>query len=937
MKKALHILCADRDRQALEPVLDTLRARGLRISEDPNAGKGGLVLAVLSESMYADPEKTRALLELVGAGAETVLPLQLDAAPIPEALKKALYTRNIISAAGRDPEQLAERIATAIPSPPPVLPKILIAAALVLALAGGALIWRALQARSPAVPATNGTEIAIPEGWTTEDLARIEDVVIVGDQVVFLTGEELEAAMDQVQTMLGSEEPFPFIYFDADRYAVLDENSPDGQIRWYGMDSGQELRPARHEDLRFLSLMPNLRYLSLVLAEIPAEGLPDLRAAEKLEGVAVLSCGIEDLSWLSGSSVRDLMIRFSPIRDLSPLTACEQLRLMHLDMRGAEGETSLSAFSPPNLENASLWFIDCSAAGDLSFLSGLSGLRSLQLLEPAGLGSLTGLEGLPLEELEIVNGYELRDLSALSSLEGLRSLTLDDCPAIRDYRPVGDCRALESLMLYAGWDVRLRDASFLASLPELREVRLYSVDLPDLDFLRGLGQRRQALETLDFSGDVGDFSALSTISHYDMLGIDLYGGRMDRVLPELADTTVSYLYLRRIGGLDLAALPRVEDRLFLNDCDLRDLSALPTEWPISSLQLYDCAGLRSLAGLEKLPAFRGDGEALLEVYHCPNLADWSALDGLRLSSLLISSCYTLPSFRDLEADRLHLESIPELTELRFLELSKQTRFSSLELAGLDRLSSLEPLRRFRGDRLTVPPQLEEQARDLVEDGVFSSYTVDYPRGGWDPENDRIFLQSLDELETLPPAMLRRVESLCLVGDAVVDLSSGELRETWIEGQDRPVFEYFDRQSGLSHPIEYSDSSFRDLGFLGELTGLRRLVLYAQSLEDLEGIQSLENLEELTVRFCPELRDASAAFSLPQLRSLDLSDSAVVIIRGVQNLRSLERLCLRSTEVSDLRPVLELEALETLELSGDMVQAIASLEGASCGFRLNITD
>ena len=225
----------------------------------------------------------------------------------------------------------------------------------------------------------------------------------------------------------------------------------------------------------------------------------------------------------------------------------------------------------------------------------------------------------------------------------------------------------------------------------------------------------------------------------------------------------------------------------------------------------------------------------------------------------------------------------------------------------------------------------------MEDGVFSSYTVDYPRGGWDPENDRIFLQSLDELETLPPAMLRRVESLCLVGDAVVDLSSGELRETWIEGQDRPVFEYFDRQSGLSHPIEYSDSSFRDLGFLGELTGLRRLVLYAQSLEDLEGIQSLENLEELTVRFCPELRDASAAFSLPQLRSLDLSDSAVVIIRGVQNLRSLERLCLRSTEVSDLRPVLELEALETLELSGDMVQAIASLEGASCGFRLNITD
>ena len=81
MKKALHILCADRDRQALEPVLDTLRARGLRISEDPNAGKGGLVLAVLSESMYADPEKTRALLELVGAGAEPCCPCSLTQPP----------------------------------------------------------------------------------------------------------------------------------------------------------------------------------------------------------------------------------------------------------------------------------------------------------------------------------------------------------------------------------------------------------------------------------------------------------------------------------------------------------------------------------------------------------------------------------------------------------------------------------------------------------------------------------------------------------------------------------------------------------------------------------------------------------------------------------------------------------------------------------------
>ena len=128
------------------PVLDALRAKGLRVSETGAAAKDDIVLAALSENFCADAEKTEALLDLLAAGAENVLPLQLDAAPIPDAVKNALYARNIIPAAGRDPAQIADRIAAALPKKKSKLPLILTAAALVLLAAiVGVLLWRASQ------------------------------------------------------------------------------------------------------------------------------------------------------------------------------------------------------------------------------------------------------------------------------------------------------------------------------------------------------------------------------------------------------------------------------------------------------------------------------------------------------------------------------------------------------------------------------------------------------------------------------------------------------------------------------------------------------------------------------------------------------------------------------------------------------------------------
>ena len=126
----IKVLFTEVDRETLEPVLEQLRARSLRIIEGSDSiQKGDVVLAALSENFYADSTQSDRLLSLIGSGAESILPLQLDAAAIPDTLKNALYARNIIPAAGREPGQIAERILSALPKKKNRLPLFLVLAA----------------------------------------------------------------------------------------------------------------------------------------------------------------------------------------------------------------------------------------------------------------------------------------------------------------------------------------------------------------------------------------------------------------------------------------------------------------------------------------------------------------------------------------------------------------------------------------------------------------------------------------------------------------------------------------------------------------------------------------------------------------------------------------------------------------------------------------
>ena len=934
------LLISPDDREELQALLAQLNRRGLRVSErNDAAGKDDVVLAVLSEAFYKDKDLTDRLLGLIGAGADKVLPLQLDDAPIPEQLKNALYARNIIPAAGRDASLIAERIVSALPRKKSRLPLVLAAAGLVLVALVGFLIWRS-AADGEKLPAMAGEgPIVVPSalGITEEDLASIENVVIVGEQIAFFQNYEIKG--------FTTNSDIPFIPDDAfqswDHFAYLDEWN---DVHWYSKETGQELSSARWDDLRFIGLMPNLRSLTMVLVDTDESALPELRGAEKLERVDIESCGFESIDWIAGSSAQEITIRFTPVRDFGALTACGKLKRFSVDMYDQAVETGFTDFSPPLLENLWLWHANSGGALDLSSLRGCGELfdvtlgdlplKDLSCLEKAeklsmlrlsdmnGLTSLKGIEGLPVSWLEITNCSSLREIRAVGELKGLCSLYIESCGKLRDFSPAAGCSQLEQFHVW-GMHGQVRDLSFLAGLDHLQRLQLYDVDLPNTNFLSGFSDKRNFI--LEFSGDIRDYSGLRYVKDYDYLHVNPHDGDLDAVLPYLEEATVRHLHLHECRGVDLSRLPEVTESLEIWYGDLRDLSAMPA-LKIRDLELYDLQYLSSLDGIQNLPLFAdGSRDTILRVTGCPRLTDWSAIEGIHLDGLTLDHVYTLPDLAGVDFNTLKIEGAEELTDLGFLNSKPDDwHYHWICLIEQNDLDNLSALRRLKGERLTVDPALAEQAEELVEQGRVAEYSIEYPDGSFRPFEGNVTLLSLDELDTLPASMLSRVGRLCLVGDRLVDLDEYDVGWRWEDGKDRPVITLFDHSSGEESVLEYGAGSLTDLGLFAPLSGLNELRLFSQPIEDLDGIQKLSELRSLCLFDCPEVKDVSAAFACQQIRYLCVDGCPITSIEGVQNLSGLVDLNLNGTQVKDLSPLSGCDLSEAIEERGGLALYISEV-------------
>ena len=941
MKKLLQAICSAADEAAVRPILDALQAKGFRIQNADAPKKGEAVLLFLSAAFAADEEAQERFFAAESAGA-AVVPVDLDGATQGELIANALMAKNAIIAQGRTTEEIAARVASAeafaSKGMPKKLSRVLIAAAALLILAAGLWIWRSTPRQAEkreraAVLAAAQAKYGLRE----EDLAEIRYVYIVSDGFYALREDE----SDKTYTIFPNH-----------------EMREDGMY-WTSHEDGHRIYASAWSagDWDVLRLMPNLEGLIVVLAD--AGALPDLSGLEHLDWMQIIDSDIRDISGLSGSSLTYFGSFRCPVEDYSPLNRCEKLVSVSMEFDYLQ-KADLSGFAPPALESARLGYgrapleldlsglKNCTALKelkleslpcgeydandpileDLDFLAELPKLKTLTLEELPSLRDISALGTLPaLESLVIDNCEKLTDISALASAPALNDLAIDNCQSIRDFSPVGQCTALRR---FHTWGNRhFRDDSFLVMLPNLENIALFDADVPNLDFLYALPADRKI--SFEFSGDIRDYSALAHIRHYDKLHVNPRNGVVSAVQPYLQGATANLLCLYECNGIDLSLLPEVTWRLELCKGDLRELTALPP-LDIHILVLEDLQHLTSLNGIETLPALSKSGSDRLQlsVVGCPSLTDWSALEGRSLDTLELKHVYSLPPLESIDFSTLELEGIGGMTDLSFLNSKPEGwHYHRIRLADMENLRDLSALRRLKGEELVVPPQLVEQAEELVALGAVESYEIETPEEGWQTDEGAFTLAGLDELETLPQSTLARVEELCLAGDAVVNTGLYEFTER--DG----AYLLRERESGEETALGEVSGGLSELARLSPLTGLRRLTLASQPLESLEGIQALGSLEELSVRNCPQLEDVSAAFTLQGLRTLSLRGCPVGSLQGAQNLTELEELDLRGTTVTDLTPLLALEGLRAVWISEDMTEAAASLEGRQFGFELKI--
>ena len=192
--QSVKLLFAQADKAVLAPILEALRAKGIKVSEGSPEGDE-ILLAALSENFYADKALTDALLAAVGKGGDKVLPLQLDKAAIPDDIKNAIYARNIIPVSGRDADLVADRIIDALPAKKSRLPVAFIAGGVVLLALVVFMVVRGMQGSKPqeTEPAAEETqEIAypLPAGLTAEELAQIKCVAVIGEHFKYYKNDE---------------------------------------------------------------------------------------------------------------------------------------------------------------------------------------------------------------------------------------------------------------------------------------------------------------------------------------------------------------------------------------------------------------------------------------------------------------------------------------------------------------------------------------------------------------------------------------------------------------------------------------------------------------------------------------------------------------------------------------------------------------------------
>lgn len=873
----IYVLFHESDWERVLPVLEAMEGSGLRFcgirqQSVRHARKALAILTFLSEPFVQERQDAFFAVKDLGL---PLIPILLESVQLPETMQQALYAQNSIMAERYPtPKALAERILTAEVFADPVITpaqkrtsrQILIGlcgCAAVLLLASVLLLRKGLA--EPIVEEVVQTSYENPFGFSQEDLENICSVTIIGEHYRFFSEQDLQKG-----------EPV-----ELDR---LGRRAKEGEtVRWYWQEDNSASVLTNY-DLNFLTLFPNVR--SVYLANISADGLPDLSTLSHFYQLELQDCQISDIQGISGSVLAKLTCMHCPIADYSPLTSCPRLREVSISQHVYRG-ADYSNFSPPMLQM--LTIDNAPALGANLRLDGLKECPHLSVLQLSGFtaSDLNGIAGLKtVDNLYLHQFSNLRNVSALRTLEDLKTLDIWDAGNLYDLSPIGSCTTLKSLTLRG---IPASDSKFMDNLVNLNEIGFH-IQGTNLNFLRNLKSKNRI--SLFFSGPIQDYSGLEAITSFSDMHINLNGRSYHELVePYLANATVYDAFeLFDCRDVQLDKMPDLRGPVSIQYGDLENLAGLGNN--VQGLRLTNVQTLTSLDGLEVLSHM-----ADITVNGCMRLQDWSAIDGMTVNTMEIGGTPTLPDFSTIQIiERLTLDSIPELTELSCLT-GLQNKRIDLFLPGMAESADLSALNCMQGTTLGVPPALEIQAMKLVESRRFREYFTVFPEGEWH-NTLRFSLQSLDELDTLPEAILGQVTKLSIAGNTVYDSDICEIRYMWNGSKLAPVIH--NRETGAETQVQMG--TVTDLSRLQKLTGLHELTLVYQPLKNLDGIQQFASLVGLDVNLCTQLEDISSVFSLDALEWINAHWTKVSSIQGIQNLHRLCDLDVSNTNITDLTPL-----------------------------------
>lgn len=888
----LYVLFDQSDREQVLPVLEAMDGRGIRFcgieKENRKAVRKALaVLAFLSEKFVQDEHQQAAFFAAKDTGVP-MIPILLGDFQLPEIMQQAMYAKNSLMAARYPtPKALANRILTAeVFANPTVTPaqkrasRLGLAGAVACAAAVLLLAVFAMRPKQEAVPAPTEVvpEYYNPFGMTQADLEAIRYAVIIGDHYRFITPDDMyQSPCFTTCNDLGHR-----------------EWHEDG-ARWYWNEDGSEANLTEY-DLSFLQLFPNL--ISLQMAMVQVDALPDLSSLTNLRELHLYDCTLKDISGLAGTPLAEFLSESTPIQDCSPLTDCPKIQNVIINL--ADGQNpDFSGFAPESLLHLEVNGSGTPFIFQPEHFQQCVKLRDLRLTNCGnqGLEVLSGLASL--QRLYLQSMPQLWDVSAIGSLRNLESLEIWDSSSLYNVSPIGQCTGLRTLQLVG---IPASDVRFMDNLIYLTEIGLHAQQT-NLDFLRCL--KNKSGVNLYFSGPIQDFSALASINSFNYLHVNLWNRSYHELVePYLENCTVNNtLNLYDCRDVRLEHLPHIYRELYIQYGDLQNLEGIPEN--ISYLRLETMQQLTSLSGLENVNRLLS-----LTVNGCLRLKDWTALNGQSLIELAVGGMINLPDFdRFTIRGSLTLDSIPELTDLNCLADMPNKKLN-LSLPGMGKEADLSALNTMEGFILAVSPEQEIPAMKLVEDGNFQRYEIVFPEGDW--RNDlRFSLESMEDLENLPEAILKQATRLYIVGDTVYDPDVYEVWSDWDGNKQVPFLH--NRETGEALRVKYG--SFNDAAKLEKMTGLQELALMYQPLDNIQWVRGMDSLRWLSVNFCENLTDISPAFTMDGMEWLEFEGTQVASIQGIENLHRLRGLGMSRSKVADLSPLNRLDKTYSLQNGG----------------------